>query len=74
MSRTIDEWGRGRTDFQIREVDENAWRVTVCAPSGRRYVCDYAPADPPRAREDGSPTRAEVEDAWRNDRKAFREV
>lgn len=65
-----------KTRFQIRQVDENAWRATVFTASGRMYVCDYAPGsgDPEMFNDDGSPTLANVIDAWKHDRRAFREV
>ncbi len=67
---------RGKTRFQIRQADENHWKATVFPPNGRMFVCDYAPGDgdPEMWNADGSPTLANVIDAWRTDRKAFREV
>ena len=66
---------RTATGFQIRMVDENAWKATVFH-RGAMYVCDYAPMDEKDGGdpETGAPTEARVREDWKDRRSAFRRV
>jgi predicted Ser/Thr protein kinase len=76
MSNTIARETHRGTTFEIREVDENAWKAFVITRDGDLFVIDYAPADAKAGADPvtGAPTIAMVRQAWRDDRQAFRRV
>lgn len=75
MSKVIAKATAGKTSFEIREIDENAWKAVVFSGGGM-YVCDYAPGDEKSGAdpETGAPTIDSVKDAWKHERSAFRQV